>query len=131
MWKSYYCSKRSLFRYIKSFDHVWHDGIIFKLKAYGAEGELLPLLKNKENLENRQQRIVLNGQISEWKKKIMTGVPQGLVLGPLLLFNNHKWSSWWSRSIVQKIIAEDTSLFSNVYDIHKLAIKLNDDLEKY
>ena len=30
----------------KAFDKVWHDGIIFKLKAYGGEGELLSLLKN-------------------------------------------------------------------------------------
>ena len=29
----------------KAFDKVWHDGIIFKLKAYGAEGELLSLLQ--------------------------------------------------------------------------------------
>ena len=28
----------------KAFDKVWHDGIIFKLKAYGVEGELLSLL---------------------------------------------------------------------------------------
>ena len=30
----------------KAFDKVWHDGLIFKLKAYGVEGELLSLLKN-------------------------------------------------------------------------------------
>ena len=29
-----------------------------------------------------------------------------------------------------KIFADDTSLFSKVYDIHKSASKLNDDLEK-
>ena len=43
----------------KTFDKVWHDGIIFKLKCYGAECELLSLLKNY--LENREQRVVLNG----------------------------------------------------------------------
>ena len=47
----------------KAFDKVWHDGIIFKLKAYGVEGELLSLLKIY--LENREQRVVLNGQTSE------------------------------------------------------------------
>ena len=47
----------------KAFDKVWHDGIIFKLKAYGVEGELLSLLKNY--LENREQRVALNGQTSE------------------------------------------------------------------
>ena len=46
----------------KAFDKVWNDGIIFKLKAYGVEGELLSLLKNY--LENREQRVVLNGQTS-------------------------------------------------------------------
>ena len=30
----------------KAFDKVWHDGLIFKLKSCGAEGELLWLLKN-------------------------------------------------------------------------------------
>ena len=50
----------------KAFDKVWHDGIIFKLKSYGVEGELLSLLKNY--LENREQRVVLNDQTSEWRK---------------------------------------------------------------
>ena len=65
----------------KAFDKVWHDGIIFKLKAYGVEGELLLLLKNY--LENQEQKVVLNGQTSEWRK-IMSGIPQESVLGPLL-----------------------------------------------
>ena len=29
----------------KRFDKVWHDGIIFKLKAYGVQGKLLSLLR--------------------------------------------------------------------------------------
>ena len=44
----------------KTFDKVWHDRIIFKLKAYAVEGELLLLIKNY--LENQNQRIVLNDQ---------------------------------------------------------------------
>ena len=43
----------------KAFDKVWHDGLVFKLKSYGVEGELLSLLKNY--LQNREQRVVLNG----------------------------------------------------------------------
>ena len=70
----------------KAFDKVWHDEIIFRLKSYGVEGELLLLLKN---LENREQRVAINGQTSEWRK-IMSGVPQGSVLGTLLFFNIHK-----------------------------------------
>ena len=36
----------------KAFDKVWHDGIIFKLKAYGVEGELLSLLKRKSRAKS-------------------------------------------------------------------------------
>ena len=43
----------------KVFDKVWHDGLIFKVKSYGVEGELLLLLKNY--LHHREQRVLLNG----------------------------------------------------------------------
>ena len=110
----------------KEFDEVWRDGIIFKLKAYGIEGELLTLLKNY--LENREQRVVLNGHASEWRK-IMSGVPQEPVLGPLLflLYINYLPDG---INLLCKIFADDTSLFSKVCDIHKSASKRNDDLEK-
>ena len=65
----------------KAFDKVWHEGLLYKLETYGIEGQLLSLLKNY--LENHKQRVVLNGQTSDWKK-INSGVPQGSVLGPLL-----------------------------------------------
>ena len=38
----------------KAFDKVCCDGIIFKLKAYGAEGELLSLLQIL-TIENKEQ----------------------------------------------------------------------------
>ena len=40
----------------KAFYKVLHDGIIFKLKAYGVEGELLSLLKNLKilKIENKE-----------------------------------------------------------------------------
>ena len=55
--------------------------LIFKLKAYGIEGERLSLLENY--LQNREQRVVLNGQTSE-RRKVNSGAPQGSVLGPIL-----------------------------------------------
>jgi len=30
----------------KAFDKVWHEGLLFKLKQNGVEGNLLALLKN-------------------------------------------------------------------------------------
>ena len=110
----------------KAFDKVWHDGLIFKLKSYGVEGELLLLLKNY--LHNREQRVVLNGQTSEWKR-IYSRVPQGSLLGPILflIYINDLPDGITSMC---KIFADDTSLFSKVLDVNKSVIELNADLEK-
>ena len=51
------------------------------MKAYGVDNEFLSLLKHY--LENREQTVVLRDQTSEWRK-IMSGISQGSVLGPLL-----------------------------------------------
>ena len=91
-----------------------------------SKAPLLSLLKNY--LENSQQRVVLNGQTSDWKK-INSGVPQGSVLGPLLflIYINDLPDGITS---ICKIFADDTSLFSKVLDINESANKLNTDLEK-
>ena len=66
----------------KAFDRVWHTGLLFKLKQYGISGNLLNWFENY--LSGRIQRVVLNGRNSEWKS-IKAGVPQGSILGPVLL----------------------------------------------
>ena len=104
---------RSVFLdFSKAFDKVWHDGLIFKLKQNGVEGKLLELIRNY--LNNRSQRVMLNGTTSDWGP-IKSGVPQGSVLGPLLflvyindLENGIKFTV--------KFFADDTSLFSIVND---------------
>ena len=65
----------------KEFGKVLHKGLLFKLKTYGVEGNLLDLLSNY--FHNRKQRVTINGQESGWKP-IPSGVPQGSVHGPLL-----------------------------------------------
>ena len=65
----------------KAFDKVWHEGLIHKLKSYKIEGKLLNLLKNY--LEDRKQRVVINGTGSSWKN-VHASVTRGSVLGPLL-----------------------------------------------
>ena len=49
----------------KAFDKVWHDGIIFKLKCNGISRNFLNFFENY--LQNRFQRVVLNGKESHWK----------------------------------------------------------------
>ena len=37
----------------KSFDRVWHDGLLYKLKSNGTDGNLCKLIKS--DLNNRRQ----------------------------------------------------------------------------
>ena len=90
---------------------MWHDGIIYKLTQNGISGNLLILLQ--DFLEERSQRIVLNGQVSTWKN-INVGVHQGSILGPLfLIYINEVIEGLATKA---KLFADDTSLFSVVHE---------------
>ena len=71
----------------KTFDKVWHEGLIYELKSMGVSDSLLKLIQSF--LSDRFQRVLLNGQTSEWLP-VKAGVPQGSILGPLFLSNIHK-----------------------------------------
>ena len=65
----------------KAFDRVWHDILLlFKLKQNGVSGNLFQVIKSC--LSGRFQRVLLNGQTSDWET-IHAGAPQGSILGPL------------------------------------------------
>ena len=94
---------RAVFVYkSKAFDKVWHDGLLFKLKSYSISGCLFTVIK--DFLNNRQQRIVLNGKSSIWFP-INAGALHGSVLGPLLflIYINHLVDN----------ISSDAKLFAN------------------
>ena len=69
-------------QYSKALHNVWHNGPMNKLKQNGLAGDLLDSLTNF--LKERKQRVILNGQHSTWAN-VEAGVPQGSILGPLLL----------------------------------------------
>ena len=110
----------------KAFDRVWHEGLIYKIKCMGVKGDLLSLIESF--LFERQQRVVLNGQESEWLT-IKAGVPQGSILGPLFFFIYINDLSDNLESNV-KLFADDTSMFSVVRDPINTSQKLNNDLDK-
>ena len=113
----------------KAFDRVWHEGLLYKLKSNGINGPLLTLIKSF--LTNRFQRVVLNGQISNWKE-VLAGVPQGSVLGhrygiKVLIFINDIPDKIQSNI---KIFADDTSIFSIMKDSIRASAALNKDLNQ-
>ena len=61
----------------KAFDKVWHDGLLYKLESFWISGNLLKLFHSYQN--NRQHRVVLNGQYFKWAPTL-DSVPQGLIL---------------------------------------------------
>ena len=65
----------------KAFDCLLHDLLIAKLHAYGFNYLSLKLIYSY--LKNRLQRVKINSMYSSWSE-ILTGVPQGSILGPLL-----------------------------------------------
>ena len=110
----------------KAFNKVWHKGLIYKLKQNGVAGNLLKTLA--DFLKDRKQRVVLNGQNSTWVN-VEAGVPQGSILGPLLFLI---YINDLSENLVSnpKLFADDTSLFSVIFDKDLSAKNLNDDLNR-
>ena len=65
----------------KAFDCMNHRLLIAKLEAYGFGAESLKLINSY--FSNRKQRVRINEEFSSFSD-LLTGVPQGSVLGPLL-----------------------------------------------
>lgn len=109
----------------KAFDKCWHKGIIHKLSKSGIAGNLLVWFE--DYLKNRMQRVVINGQFSDWCK-VEAGVPQGSVLGPLLfiLYINDITSAVEFANI--RLFADDTCLFIEVDNREEAANMIERDL---
>ena len=65
----------------KAFDTVPHDGLLSKLKHYGIDDIIWLWIYNLR--QNRKQSVVVDGTQSSLID-VVSGVPQGTVLGPLL-----------------------------------------------
>jgi hypothetical protein len=109
----------------KAFDRVWHKGLLFKLKQQGITGPLL--LWFESYLHDRKQRVIINGQNSEWLP-VEAGVPQGSILGPLLflVFINDIIDNIKSDI---NLFADDTSLLEIVRNRQDSVTILNNDLK--
>ena len=95
------------FDFRKAFDTVPHSRLLLKLAAYGISGNVLKWIKSF--LVHRKQRVVINGEFSQWSS-VNSGVPQGSVLGPLLfaIYMNDLPTRVKSSLV---LFANDTKLF--------------------
>ena len=110
----------------KTFDRVWHRGLLHKLSGIGCFDEVLQWFSSY--LIGRTQRVVVGVQAYEWAP-IEAGVPQGSFLGPLL-FLIYIYKNDIVRNIGASIrlFADDTSLYIDVDSPLSSAAILNTDL---
>ena len=100
--------------YAKAFDKVDHQILMQKLHAYGVRGKLLTWLNCY--LSNRHQSVVINGKRS-YPAKVISGVPQGTVLGPVLfILYLNDLQSCIKNSVISSF-ADDTRLKKNISTI--------------
>ena len=96
--------------FAKAFDTVPHQRLLAKLESYGIEGDTLKWIN--AFLSNRTQVVKVNGEES-FSAPVLSGIPQGSVLGPLLfvIYINDLPEAVKSSVF---LFADDTKLFRKI-----------------
>ena len=111
-----------------AFDRVSHAGLLHKLRASGVGGPLLSVLS--QFLCGRKQRVRVDGSCSAYVD-VVSGVPQGSVLGPLMFI---LYTSDMFDLVSNQLVgyADDTTLYAVIpkaSDRCAVAASLNRDLQ--
>jgi hypothetical protein len=108
----------------KAFDTVPHERLLVKLRNIGISGHVLEWIE--AFLKNRKQRVIVNGSASPWVD-VISGIPQGTVLGPLLfvVFINDMPNV--CESLVN-LLADDSKLW-RIIDSEVDAVTLQEDID--
>ena len=103
----------------KAFDTVDHGVLLQKLAYYGIKDNSLKLIESY--LKDRMQCCSVNGELSSIKR-IVCGVPQGSILGPLLFILYMNDLPEYVPDVDITMFADDTSFakgFKNVNEIQE------------
>ena len=109
--ESHTCSFDCIYlNFKKAFDSVPHQRLIMKLYSFGIRGNILNWIG--DYLSERTQRVSVNGHLS-CQSRVISGIPQGSVLGPILfiIFINDLPTVTVSDV---KLFADDTKLYTVV-----------------
>jgi hypothetical protein len=113
------------FDFMKAFDTVPHKRLLRQLQLYGIPSDIVEWIK--AYLSHRHHRVCLNGISSTWHD-VLSGIPQGSVLGPILfiIYINTLPDQVLDSDIF--LFADDTKIFRKVNteeDQHKLQMDIN------
>ena len=112
--------------YAKAFDKVDHQLLLSKLQLYGFHSQIIRWIESF--LTNRSQQVIVDGHMSI-TAPIISGVPQGTVLGSILfLIFINDIASCVSHSTL-RCFADDTRICRSISDLNNVH-ELQSDLEE-
>ena len=112
----------------KAFDPVDHRILLIKLEIYGIKGNMLKW--SESYLTNRKQCIQIDKETKTDLQDVTCGVPQGLILGPLLFLTYVNDLQYASRLLQLIKFADDTNSFYAERDIKTLFQTVSNELQK-